>query len=126
MRKLPILLLLTAFFGNAHSQELTPEYFLDSLKSESDVLLENIDKFATPEYYHRKDLLNSFQRRGYFDVLRHLCRTDGLSALLAYLKMKLQIDYSLNHQPIVIVSLNKELIDLPIDWRFPADPWKKR
>jgi hypothetical protein len=103
-----------SYRAKAQDIEFTPKYFLDSLQSIDQLILQSIDKFATPEYYQRKNLLRSFQRRGYAGVLLPVCRQDGLSALIAYLKMKLQIDYSLNHAPIFFRTSMNGLIPLPI------------
>lgn len=108
----------------AQQPDLTPEYFLDSLQSEGQYVLENVDKFATPEYYQRKEVLRSFQRRGYAEILSRVYQQDGLSALLAYIKVKLNIELSLNHAPVYFRTPMK-LVPLPLDWRFPPDPWKR-
>ncbi len=121
----PIVLLALICAGNSRSQDLTPGYFLDSLQSESQIIEKNINRLAPPEYFERQETLRSFQRRGYAEVLHSVCRLDGLSAVLAYVKMKLQIEYSLEHAPVGFATLTGEWIELPIDWRFPADPWKR-
>ena len=114
----------SAFF-DAHSQDLAPEYFSDSAITPYQYLIQNIDKFATPEYYQRKQALRSFQQRGYAEVLINTLEQDGLSALISYLKMVLQIEYSLNHAPVYYVTKAGELVELPIDYDVPEDPWRK-
>jgi hypothetical protein len=108
------------------AQEFTPEYFLDSLPSEEQVIVNNLDRFATKEYYARQETLRTFQRRGYAEVLASAVQNDGWGSLVAYLKLKLQVEYSLNHAPILAVTPLKKTIALPFDWRMPADPWKRR
>jgi|GEM_PF-2242665 len=114
----------STFFG-AHSQTQAPEFLSDSSITPYQYLIKNIDKFATAEYYQRKQALRTFQQRGYAEVLINTLEQDGLSAVISYLKMVLQIEYSLNHAPIFYVTKARELVELPIDYDFPDDPWRK-
>jgi len=106
-------------------QVLTPEYLRDSLPSPDAVLLSNVDRYATKEYYERKEGLRSFHQERYAEVLAAEIQADGLGALIAYVKLKLHEAYSLNHAPITTLTEWRYEIVLPLDWRMPVDPWKK-
>ena len=96
------------------------------------------------------------QRSGYSNVLKDALKADGLSALISYVKTKLNIEYSISHRPLsiqipiggakekkstgfnrkppnqieqVITESNAEQFweaTLYDNWTFPADPWKKK
>ncbi len=98
---------------------------------------------TSPQFEERKKTLRSFQRHGYVDVLGHVTNRDGLSALLAYVRVKSRIAYSIRHTQLYVFvpviqppqsSSNPPgfsgspsppmafpLID---DWTFPENPWK--
>jgi hypothetical protein len=89
-----------------------------------------LTKISTPAYEHRRQILKELQRRGYANVLMDVVTFDGLSAFATYLKIKLQIEYSLLHTTLfayfLVPHTGKQVaIPLPEDWSFPEDPWKK-
>ena len=92
---------------------------VDSMPSQGRYIYEHIDKFACPEYYERREILRSYQRRGYADILSQFSHRDMLFAVINYVRMRLQIEYSLNHEPIYCTYAV-----LSLDWTFPDDPWK--
>ena len=116
-----------------------PDRQLDSLNAAYKAAL---SKLTSPQFEERKRVLRGYQQRGYVDVLSHAVELDGLSALLAYARVKSQIAYSIPHHRLylyipVIQPPNREPhlpgftgapsppigIPLPDDWSFPADPW---
>jgi hypothetical protein len=62
---------------------------------------EALRNFHTPELRDKLEVLRSCQRRGYATVLSEGIRRDGLFGLVALLKAKLQIEFSLSHTPIL-------------------------
>ena len=52
-------------------------------------------------------------------MLSNICSQDMLSTVIDYLRMQLQIEYSLNHRLIYCSVV------LSLDWRYPVDPWKR-
>ncbi|MEK9137016.1 MAG: hypothetical protein AAB393_07830 [Bacteroidota bacterium] len=119
---------------------------LDSLARQ---LGRELSKVTTPEVESRKHARQRVQRNGYGDVLLELLRGDSLGSLLAFLKLKLQIEFFLPHDkvyvyryvdslflfvPIVfryddgtelIFETKKVKLAIKEDWRFPSDPWRK-
>jgi hypothetical protein len=138
------LLLSYAFwsFEPVHAQQSN----VDSLER---AYLQALAHLSTPKLEERKHLLRSFQRRGYSSILAEVLHSDGFSALTSYLRTRLQIDYSISHELVMVdISARHELptdflrrskttIVLPtrprqpimtgldIDWSFPAEPWKR-
>lgn len=107
---------------------------------------------STPKLEERKQLLRSCQQRGYANTLAEVLRSDGLGALLAFLRTRLQIEYSISHELVMVdisaklqlppdsnnfLPRNKQTIVLPtrpnqpmriglgLDWEFPEDPWRR-
>jgi hypothetical protein len=105
---------------------LSASAIVDSMMSESDFIEQNIEKFATSAYRARISDLRFLQRRGYSEVLMELCARDGLGGLTEYVRMILQIEYSIDHTPIFFRTSANELKPLPMSWAFPEDPWKRR
>lgn len=116
--------------------------------------LQALAHLSTPKLEERKHLLRSFQRRGYSSTLTEVLRGDGFTALTSYLRTRLQIEYSLSHEPVMVdISARDEqptqsdslshflhskrtmmlparqrqpiMIGLDIDWTFPEDPWAR-
>ncbi|HLB01375.1 MAG TPA: hypothetical protein VJO14_08315 [Bacteroidota bacterium] len=83
----------------------------------------HIDEFATPEYYDRKKTRREFQRTGYMNMLHDILALDAVSALLSFIRIRLQIEYSLPHYTIYFRTVTGGLMPLPEDWTFPEDPW---
>lgn len=112
-----------------------------------------LSKLTHPKLEERKRLVRGYQQRGYTCTLLNVLERNGTSAILSYLKTRLQIELSLPHEPIMVnisalpeapppisnssnfLPRNKFSIILPskpneqvrigldIDWSFPADPW---
>jgi hypothetical protein len=122
---------------------------VDSLEREYRQALTHL---STPKLEERKRLLRSFQRRGYSSTLAEVIRNDGFTALASFLRTRLQIEYSIPHEPVMVdISARQELppdslsllprskptimlptrpnqsmrIGLDLDWTFPDDPWKR-
>jgi hypothetical protein len=148
---------LSAFFSARPSQtsaigrELSNVTTTDSLER---ALQQALARLSTPELEERKHLLRSFQRKGYASTLAEVLRGDGISALASYLRTRLQIEYSISHEVVMVDisardgqpartdSLNHFLRSKPtivfpakprepllwgfdIDWTFPENPWKR-
>ena len=112
--------------AGAEQQPLSASAIVDSLMSESEFIEQHIDQFATSAYRERISALRSLQRRGYSEVLMELCARDGLGALAGYVRMILQVEYSMDHEPLFFRTAANELKALPMNWDFPEDPWSRR
>ena len=86
-------------------------------------VLEHLDEFATTEFRSRLARRREFQRAGYAAVLHDLLAFDPAGALLSFLRVRLQLEYSLPHNTIYFHDVNGASWPLPEDWSFPADPW---
>ncbi len=86
-------------------------------------IAEHIQEFATPEFHARKKIRREFQRTGYTNVLHDVLALDAVSALLSFIRTRLQIEYSLPNNTIFFRTDAGALMPLPEDWKFPADPW---
>jgi hypothetical protein len=75
--------------------------FAQFSKDGSQAYDEAIRNYRSPALTARLELLRSSQRRGYATVLSEGIRRDGLFGLVALLKAKLQIEFSLSHTPIL-------------------------
>lgn len=58
-------------------------------------------------------------------MLMDVTQRDGFGALLSYLKLKLQLDYSMDRSPIIYRFRGGAVKVVPMDWSFPIDPWKR-
>jgi len=103
-----------------------------------------------PQLEDRKRQLRMLQQNGYARILTQVIRDDGLMGLMAYLKTRLQIEYSISHEPVYVdIAARPEtpqdslfvrrrpsvmrffskpiapsMFGLNIDYRFPEDPWR--
>jgi hypothetical protein len=103
-----------------------------NLDSMAKALNIEIAKLTSPQLEQRKRVRAAMQRSCYTHVLSEMLLDDGLSAIISFLKAKLNIEYSLSHRPLsILVRIERSggkvwPITLPDDWTFPVDPWKKR
>ncbi len=118
-----ILLLLSS--SVLYAQEFSIEAFVDTAKTRGQYIEQHLDKYVTPEYLRRHDLLRTYQKDGYSNILMGVLDRDLVHALIDYLNMSLRIDYSMNHGPISYPSQTEIWFWLPFYWKFPVDPWKK-
>lgn len=95
----------------------------DTTVSIGEYIAEHIEEFATPEFNARKKIRREFQRTGYTNILHDVLVLDAVSALLSFIRTRLQIEYSLPNNTIYIRTDTGALMPLPEDWKFPADPW---
>ncbi len=106
------------------SPDLLPNPVLpDTSASIGKYIAEHIDEFATSEFYTRKKTRREFQRAGYVNILSDILALDAVSALLSFIRTRLQIEYSLPHHTIYFRTDTGALWPLPEEWEFPADPW---
>jgi len=141
---------LLAFSLQSHAPVYAQQSNVDSLER---TYLQELAHLSTPKLEERKHLLRSFQRKGYSSVLTEVLGGDGFTALTSYLRTRLQIEYSISHelvmvdisarhgQPIQSDSLSNRLrskptiilptrprepvmVGLDMDWTFPENPWK--
>lgn len=113
-----------------------------------------LSRLPVPKLEARKTLLRSYQRRGYAAALTDVLNLDGFMALFSFLRTRLQIEYSLSHEPVLVditasldsagevqmtglLSRRKFMVRLPsaprehtytninLDWTFPEDPWSR-
>lgn len=97
----------------------------DSSAPISAYILEHIDEVATPEFRRRKAERRGFQRAGYAHVLHDALSLDAAGALVAFFRMRLQLEYSLPQNTIYLRDDAGVLWPLPEDRAFPEDPWGK-
>lgn len=119
---------------------------LDSLARQ---LGHELSKVTTAEVERRKQTRREIQRKGYQNTLMEFLRGDTLGALLAFIKMNLQIEFSLPHNTIyieqyfekmyfavpyvlkyedgteLVFDTKKVKLAVKEDWAFPNDPWKR-
>jgi hypothetical protein len=92
-------------------------------------VLEHLKDFTPDELKVQKRMRNQFQRRGYADVLQAVVADDYLGALISYIKVSFQLEYSMEHKEFWIVAPNPRTgfpgIPFPDDWGFPSDLWKR-
>ena len=129
--RLTILLFLVFFAGSSRAFAQSPgeESLTDSLTTVYEYTMKHLAEMTPRELKHQKQIRREFQRRGYSNILLDVINQDGLSALLSYLRVSLQIEYSLLHKTFWIVPPDPRWgipgIPFPDDWSFPEDPWKK-
>jgi len=104
-----------------------------------------VRRLTSPQLEKRKAARLELQRRGYVNTLAGVISADGLDALLAFVRSRLQLEFSLPHEPIAMefplvgpddiprnargfVSLGQGTFSITLadDWTFPVDPWEKR
>lgn len=128
-----VALLLAAAFGAVPAPrfqlrhkppDLLPNPVLpDTAASLGKYIARHIDEFGTIEFYARRKTRREFQRTGYTNILHDVLALDALSALLSFIRTRLQIEYALPHNTIYFRTDTGALEALPEDWTFPADPW---
>lgn len=112
---------------NSQSQSLATRN-LDSLAK---IFNMETSKLTSPALEHRKQVRREMQRGGYSNILSDVLMNDGSSALISYVKTKIQIEYSISHRPLLIIIPIERgegktwSIPLQDNWTFPANPWKK-
>lgn len=111
-------------FPLARAQQISD--VMDTLQTETEFILSHLDQYSTPQYLRWKKEIRAFWQHHYSSMLLDVRRGDGLGALLAYLRMKMQLEFSLDHTPICYETPLHSMIPLPQDWTFPADPWGPR
>jgi hypothetical protein len=80
---------------------------------------------TTPESGRRLEERREMQRHGYASTLHDAIRYDGLSALIAYIRVKIQIEYSLDHTPIYY-NASADLPDPPTAKRSGTPSFSER
>lgn len=138
--------------GRALAQPISMQH-MDSLARRFNIQL---TKLTSPALEERKRVRLAMQRSGYSNVLKDALNGDGLSALISYMKTKLNIEYSISHRPlsiqipiggakkekntgfsrkppnqierIITESKAEQFWEATLydNWTFPADPWKKK
>jgi hypothetical protein len=100
---------------------------------------------TSPALEQRKAERLDLQRRGYVHTLSAALRGNALDGLLAFIRTKLQLEFSLSHEPLTLafplvapdriprnargfVALGERSFSVTLadDWTFPVDPWEKR
>ena len=130
------LFLILCLYSTTHAQESSVDTvprtssWIDSLQTFSSYIAQHVEKFAPPEYIKQKKARNGFQRDAYCGTLFDTINSDGLTALLGFCKMQLNVGFSLIHQTFVLHEITlpsgeKISYTLPDSWEYPVDPWKK-
>lgn len=98
---------------------------------------------TSPALERRKADRRLLQKRGYAGVLAEVIRNDGPGALLAFARMRLQLEFSLPNDPLVayypviapdarrdslpgFTTFGSQFYAVPLieDRGFPRDPWE--
>jgi hypothetical protein len=114
-------------FGHTATAQSPTVPHIDSLSS---LLNIEVSKLTSPALEHRKHIRRNMQQIGYANVLEDVIRTDGLRALISYLKMQLHIAFAISHRPLFIhIPIDRSRgktwsVQLHDDWTFPDDPWR--
>lgn len=99
---------------------------VDSLESWTSFILAHVSEYAPKGLRAEKRMRDRFYRRGYSAILRSVAAGDEFGSLLAWVRVNLQIAYSMEHKIFWIVPPETGGgVAFPDDWSFPADPWKK-
>jgi hypothetical protein len=91
-----------------------------------------IAKLTSPALEQRKRIRRDMQRSGYATVLSDVLAADSFSAIIAFIRMKLQIEYSISHRPVSLrIKVERgegKVWSIPLsdDWSFPENPWEKQ
>jgi hypothetical protein len=112
---------------------------MDSLAAE---YRRRLSGLTSPALEKRKADRRRVQREGYAGVLSEVVRRDGLGALLAYARMRLQLEFSLPNDILIAyipllhdatlqdslsltTTFGSRLYAVPLieDRSFPLDPW---
>jgi hypothetical protein len=125
MKKPVLVSLLLLLSSPAVSQEISTGEIIEHGVDPGAFIYQHLDKFGCQEYFDRHEVLRSCQRRGYAEILLHLCSDDPLSAIIDYVRLQLQIDYSLNHSLIRCIYQDGSSLTLTLNWSYPADPWRR-
>jgi hypothetical protein len=115
-----------------------------SVDSQARAYAAAIRAFKTPELEKRIAARRAIQRSGYCACLSGLIRRDPLEALLAYLRMQLQLEFTLPNDQLMayfpsqykvpqmpgvprVAGGQNAMTVVPLyeDKALPADPWKK-
>jgi hypothetical protein len=102
-------------------------------------------RLTSPQLERRKAERLALQRQGYVHTLSAAVRRNGFDAILAFIRSRLQLEFSLSHDPLSVefpltgpeeiprnargfVALGQRTFSITLsdDWSFPDDPWEKR
>ncbi|MGA2624566.1 MAG: hypothetical protein ABSF91_11975 [Bacteroidota bacterium] len=126
MRRFGVVCLTLFLTVSLSAQRPTSKSWTDSLvRLYEDYIPRLLSRAYIPAREHRSYILRDCQRRGYSNMLMDITQRDGFGALLSYLKLKLQLDYSIDRSPIVYRMRGGPQLIVPLDWSFPVDPWKR-
>lgn len=134
------MLCVTAFVQAAEPDSTTtPARMADSLQS---AYLRELSTLSSPQLEQRKSRRRAIQQQGYAEVLYEVLAGDGLAALMSWLRMTLQLEYSIARYPLFVYIRGPEtrrdttlsglllpaspgLMRLPLieDRSFPINPW---
>jgi hypothetical protein len=112
---------------------------LDSLQESFQRTLSTL---SSPELEERRSRRRELQKQGYTEVLHELLAGDGVTALMSWIRITLQLEYSIPQRPLYLFvrppetsrdtslagrlfpsSVGYVRIILQEDRSFPADPW---
>ena len=105
-----------------------------------------VRELTTPELERRNGARLDLQRRGYSQTLYGLVRRNGFDSVLAYIKMRLQLEFFLPHDQLIayfpgvapappripglprFYTFGGGMVAVPLeeDWTFPLDPWRRK
>lgn len=117
----------------------TPAGAADSLQS---AYFRELATLSSPQLEERKTRRRALQRQGYTEVLHEVIAGDGLAALMSWLRLTLQLEYSIARYPLfayargpetrrdttlsgLLLPASRGLVKLPLvdDRSFPINPW---
>lgn len=116
-----------------------PTGLTDSLQS---AYLRKVSTLSSPELEVRKSRRRALQQQGYAEVLHEVLAGDGLTALMSWLRMTLQLEYGIARHPLFVFVRGPETrrdttltglllpasgssvkLSLIEDRSFPNNPW---
>jgi hypothetical protein len=126
----------------AAAQSPSPQRAPENVDSLAREVRRAMASLSTPELERRKELRREFQQRGYAEILSARLAGDGTGALLAYLRMALQLEFFLPRNTLYVylpvappgrtdsaayVQRRSAPIAVPLreNRSYPEDPWAR-
>ena len=91
---------------------------IDTLQTLMRYVYTHLPQLSPRAYVVQKQVRNGYQRAAFENIAFDLTRGDGISAVFQYVKMELEIAFSMQHK-----SFQAYGIPVPDDWSFPPDPY---
>ncbi|MFI5252245.1 MAG: hypothetical protein ACHQQQ_07445 [Bacteroidota bacterium] len=122
----------TIIFSNENGRIPIPHIprHIDTTLTLGSYIQQHVSDIAKVDYIKQQKERNSFQRQGYTEILFGVASEDGLTVLLNYVKVELNLSTAIRAKLFVaarIVLSGGVVVSyyLPERLDYPADPWKK-